>query len=448
MSKHIVIVDDEPNIGLSLELILEREGYTVAVCKSAADFEARFAQRPAAAYLLDVKLPDGSGIDLLRFLRQNEIHAPVIMISGHGTIADAVEATRNGAFDFLEKPLSRDKVLLTLKNAIEQASLRNENARFREIVGDGPRMIGSSPAFLHALEQASRVARSDARVLLLGESGTGKELLAAHIHRNSPCADGPFVKVNCAAIPTELIESELFGHEKGAFTGATSVRRGKFELANGGTLFLDEVGDLRESSQAKLLRVLQEGEFQRVGGEKTVHVNVRVVAATNRDLAQMAAQGAFREDLYYRLSVVPVRVPALRDRIDDIPALAEYALADFCSRNNFKAKRFDDGVLAVFAGYKWPGNVRELRNTVERMAILASGDVLTVEAIPSEIRLQPEDSSRSVLHETREAAERERIRQALEETDWNVSAAARLLNIERTNLHKRMRSLGMEREKS
>jgi len=445
MSKHVVIVDDEPNIGLSLELILEREGYGVSVCKSAAEFEARFAHRRAAAYLLDVKLPDGNGIDLLRFLRQNENHAPVIMISGHGTIADAVEATRNGAFDFLEKPLSRDRVLLALKNAIEQASLRNENARFREIVGDGPRMIGASPAFLHTLEQASRVARSDARVLLLGESGTGKELLAAHIHRNSPCADGPFVKVNCAAIPTELIESELFGHEKGSFTGATSVRRGKFELADGGTLFLDEVGDLRESSQAKLLRVLQEGEFQRVGGEKTIHVNVRVVAATNRDLAQMAAQGAFREDLYYRLSVVPIRVPALRDRVDDIPALAEYALADFCSRNNFKAKRFDDAVIGVLTGYKWPGNVRELRNTVERMAILASADVLTVDAIPSEIRLQPDGASRSVLHETRESAERERIRQALDETDWNVSAAARILNIERTNLHKRMRSLGLER---
>jgi len=448
MSRHIVIVDDEPNIGLSLELILEREGYVVSVCKSAADFESRFANRPAAAYLLDVKLPDGSGIDLLRFLRQNENHAPVIMISGHGTIADAVEATRSGAFDFLEKPLSRDKVLLTLKNAIEQASLRRENARFKELVGEGPRMIGASPAFLHALEQVSRVARSDARVLLLGESGTGKELLAAHIHRNSPWAEGPFVKVNCAAIPTELIESELFGHEKGAFTGATGVRRGKFELANGGTLFLDEVGDLRESSQAKLLRVLQEGEFQRVGGEKTIHVNVRVVAATNRDLAQMAAQGAFREDLYYRLSVVPVRVPALRDRVEDIPALAEYALADFCSRNNFKPKRFGEGVLDALSAYKWPGNVRELRNTVERMAILASGDMLTVAAIPSEIRSQPEGAGRSVLHETRESAERERIRQALDETDWNVSAAARILNIERTNLHKRMRSLGLEREKS
>jgi two-component system nitrogen regulation response regulator NtrX len=448
MNKQIVIVDDETNIGLSLELILGREGYAVSVCKSRAAFEARFASPRAAAYLLDVKLPDGSGIDILRMLRQNENNAPVIMISGHGTIADAVEATRNGAFDFLEKPLSREKVLLTLKNAIEQASLRTENARFREMVGEGPQMIGSSPLFLHAVEQASRVARSDARALLLGESGTGKELLAAHIHRNSPYADGPFVKVNCAAIPTELIESELFGHEKGAFTGATSVRKGKFELADGGTLFFDEVGDLREGSQAKLLRVLQEGEFQRVGGEKTIRVNVRVIAATNRDLAQMAAQGTFREDLYYRLSVVPIRVPALRDRVEDIPALAEYALADFCSRNNFKAKHFGDGVLAALSAYKWPGNVRELRNTVERMAILGSDDVLGVESIPSEICEPSESSSRSILHEARDSAERERIRQALDETDWNVSAAARVLNIERTNLHKRMKSLGLERDKS
>jgi two-component system nitrogen regulation response regulator NtrX len=254
------------------------------------------------------------------------------------------------------------------------------------------------------------------------------------------------VKVNCAAIPTELIESELFGHEKGAFTGATGVRKGKFELADGGSLFLDEVGDLREGSQAKLLRVLQEGEFQRVGGEKTIRVNVRVIAATNRDLAQMAAQGTFREDLYYRLSVVPIRVPALRDRAEDVPALAEYALTDFCSRNNFKAKQFGEGVLAALSAYKWPGNVRELRNTIERMAILSSGDVLEMDSIPSEIRQQGDAaSSKSVLHETRDSAERERIRQALEQTDWNVSAAARVLNIERTNLHKRIKALGLER---
>ena len=446
MNKRIVIVDDEPNIGPSLQMILEREGYAVTICRSVAEFQAKNANRRADAYLLDVKLPDGNGIDLLRSLRQNDNRAPVIMISGHGSIADAVEATRNGAFDFLEKPLARDRVLLVLKNALEQAALRRENERFREIVGEGPRMIAASPSFLRAVEQATRVARSDARVLLLGESGTGKELLAAHIHKESPFAAGPFVKVNCAAIPTELIESELFGHEKGAFTGATSTRRGKFELADGGTIFLDEIGDLHESSQAKLLRVLQEGEFQRVGGERTVRVNVRVVSATNRDLAAMVKQSRLREDLYYRLSVVPIQVPPLRDRAEDIGPLARYFLDEFCSRNNFKPRRFDDEVFSVFAAYAWPGNVRELRNTVERMAILCSLDVITADAIPMEIQWRPDSAPRSTLHEAREAAEREQIVRALDETDWNVSAAARVLNIERTNLHKRMRALGLQRE--
>jgi two-component system nitrogen regulation response regulator NtrX len=307
-------------------------------------------------------------------------------------------------------------------------------------------MIGSSPAFLHALDQASRVAKSDARVLLFGESGTGKELLAAHIHKESPFSNGPFVKVNCAAIPTELLESELFGHEKGAFTGATSMRRGKFELADGGTIFLDEVGDLQESAQAKLLRVLQEGEFQRVGGERTVRTSVRVISATNRDLMAMAAEGRFREDLYYRLSVVPIRLPALRNRREDIRDLAEYSLSDFCRRNNFKAKRLDEGVFTIFAEYEWPGNVRELRNTVERMAILTPADVLTAESIPLEIRLRPDSIAKSVLQETRETAERDRLLEALEQTDWNVSAAARILNVERTNLHKRIRALGLSRK--
>src|SRR5437867_9723812 len=366
MTKRIVIVDDEPNIGPSLKLILEREGYAVSICLLAEEFRRFFASRRADAYLLDVKLPDGNGIELLRLMRQNDNRAPVIMISGHGTIADAVDATRNGAFDFLEKPLARDKVLLVLKNALEQATLRKENERFRELIGEGPRMIGASPAFLHAVEQAARVARSDARVLLFGESGTGKELLAAHIHAESPFAGGPFVKVNCAAIPTELIESELFGHEKGAFTGATAARRGKFELADGGTLFLDEVGDLHASSQAKLLRVLQEGEFQRVGGEQAIRVSVRVIAATNRELSEMVAQQKFREDLYYRLCVVPVRVPSLRERPEDIGALAEYFLGEFCARNNFHPKQLALDVFEAFEDYAWPGNIRELRNTVER----------------------------------------------------------------------------------
>jgi len=290
-------------------------------------------------------------------------------------------------------------------------------------------------------------ARSDARVLLAGESGTGKELLAAHIHAQSPFANGPFVKVNCAAIPTELIESELFGHEKGAFTGATSARRGKFELADGGTLFLDEVGDLHASSQAKLLRVLQEGEFHRVGGEQSIRVAVRVLAATNRDLSELVAQQKFREDLYYRLCVVPIRVPALRERREDISALADYFLAEFCARNNFKPKQLAPGAFEALEDYSWPGNIRELRNTVERMAILTKGDVLEPDSVPVEIRIARGAGARGNLREAKESAEREHILKALEESKGNVSGAARVLGMERTNLHKRIRALGLTREK-
>ena len=321
-----------------------------------------------------MRLPDGNGIDLLRSLRQRDDLTPAVMISGHGTIRDAVEATHSGAFDFLEKPLARDRVLLVVKNALERSDLQLENQRYREMVGDGPRMIGRSVAFQHAVMQATQVARSDAGVLLMGESGTGKELLAEHIHRESPFASRPFIKVNCAAIPTELIESELFGHEKGAFTGAAALRRGKFELADGGSIFLDEVGDLHEASQAKLLRVLQDGELQRLGSEQPIRVSVRVISATNRRLDELIADGKFRQDLFYRLSVVPIRVPALRERREDVRELAAYFLAEFCARNNFRPRSMDDDVMPFLERYDWPGNVRELRNTVERMAILSSGN--------------------------------------------------------------------------
>ena len=446
-SKRVLIVDDEENIGRSLRMILEREGYGVNVCRSVAEFGRHPDAQRADAYLFDMKLPDGNGIDLLKVVKQNGGPAPAIMISGHGTIADAVEATRAGAFDFLEKPLSRDRVLLAVKHAMEHSTLRMENERLREIVGTGPRMIGASAAWVRAVEQASMAARSDARVLLIGESGTGKELLAAHIHNSSPFSSGPFVKVNCAAIPTELIETELFGHEKGSFTGATSARRGKFELADGGTIFLDEVGDLHGASQAKLLRVLQEGEFHRVGGEQIIHVSVRVVSATNRDLSGMVMQDKFREDLYYRLSVVPIRVPALRERPHDIRLLAEYFLDDFCARNNFKPKKLDDAVFPMMESYGWPGNARELRNVVERMAILTPGERLTREAVPVEIRVQREAGPKSTIQEARESAEREHVMRALEESGWNVSSAARALGMERTNLHKRIRALGLARGK-
>jgi len=442
--KRILIVDDEENIGRSLKLILEREGYAVTVCLCVA--EARAHPHRPDAYLVDVRLPDGSGIDLVRWLRANDVDAPILMISGHGTIADAVEATRAGAFDFLEKPLSREKVLLSLKHALEQSKLREENRRLREIAGS-PRMVGFGAAFVRVLEQAEMAARSDARVLLTGESGTGKELLAAYVHAESPFANGPFVKVNCAAIPTELIESELFGHEKGAFTGATSARRGKFELADGGTLFLDEVGDLHAASQAKLLRVLQEGEFHRVGGEQAIKVAVRVISATNRDLQELVGQQKFREDLYYRLCVVPIRVPALRERREDIRELVEYFLAEFCARNNFKPKSLDSEVIETLEDHHWPGNIRELRNTVERMAILTRGDALTAESIPVEIRLSRGASPpKGNLREAKESAEREHILRALDEAKWNVSSAARALGMERTNLHKRIRALGLTRE--
>ena len=444
-TRHIVIVDDEPNIGRSLRLILEGDGHRVTVCDTAAKFHAERRRTRADLYLLDVRLPDGNGIDLLRALRQSDDATPVVMISGHGTIRDAVDATQSGAFDFLEKPLGRDRVLLVTKNALERSDLLRENQRFRELVGSAPSMIGSSPAFQHAVEQATQVARSDVSVLLSGESGTGKELLAAHVHRESPFASGPFVKVNCAAIPTELIESELFGHEKGAFTGAAGLRRGKFELADGGTIFLDEVGDLHEASQAKLLRILQDGELQRVGGEQAIRVTVRVISATNRRLDQLVAAGTFREDLFYRLSVVPIRLPSLRERSEDIGDLVSYFLAEFCARNNFRPREIDPGVVPALESYGWPGNVRELRNVIERMAILTRGERITVESIPLEVRLPQSPRPAAGLQEVRDAAERERIRQALDQTDWNVSGAARLLGTERTSLHKRLRALGLKR---
>ncbi len=447
MAKRILIVDDEENIGRSLRLILEREGYGVTLCADAAGFRASIETARPDAFLLDVRLPDANGIDLLRELKQNDNPAPVIMISGHATIAEAVAATRAGAFDFLEKPLGRDRVLLALKNGLEQLNLRRENQRLREIVGGAGRMIGSSAVFQRAVEQATLAAGSDARVLITGESGTGKELLAAHIHERSPFASGAFVKVNCAAIPTELIESELFGHEKGSFTGATNLRRGKFELADGGTIFLDEVGDLHEASQAKLLRVLQEGEFHRVGGERPIRVSVRVIAATNRDLLEMVKQNLFREDLYYRLCVVPIRMPPLRERTGDLQRLAEYFLDEFSTRNNFKPKTINAEVFEVLEGYGWPGNARELRNVVERMAILTQGDRITVGSIPMEIQIARESGPKSNLQEVRESAEREHLAKVLKDTNWNVSSAARILGIERTNLHKRIRSLGLAREK-
>ena len=357
--------------------------------------------------------------------------------------------------DFLSQVAAQAAIAIENATAYQQiAELKDQLAKEKLYLEDEIRtdrnfgeIVGDSPAFKHVLDQVATVAPTDASVLILGETGTGKELIARAIHELSGRHGRTFVKLNCAAIPTGLLESELFGHEKGAFTGAAGARRGKFELADSGTIFLDEVGDLHGASQAKLLRVLQEGEFHRVGGEQTIRVAVRVVSATNRDLAAMVAQGKFREDLYYRLSVVPIRVPALRERPQDIRLLAEYFLDDFCARNNFKHKTLDDSVYPVLESHPWPGNARELRNVIERMAILTAGECLTKEAIPVEIRVQRDSGPRSSIQEARESAEREHILRALEEANWNVSGAARTLGMERTNLHKRIRALGLSRGK-
>ncbi len=445
-TRHIVIVDDEPNIGRSLRLILEHEGYRVTVCESAATFHAERRRVRADLYLLDVRLPDGNGIDLLRAVRQSDETTPVVMISGHGTIRDAVDATRSGAFDFLEKPLARDRVLLVTKHALERSDLQRENQRFRELVGDAPSMIGSSPAFLHAVDEATQVARSDVSVLLLGESGTGKELLAAHIHRESPFASGPFVKVNCAAIPTELIESELFGHEKGAFTGAAALRRGKFEQADGGTIFLDEVGDLHEASQAKLLRILQDGELQRVGGEQPF-----TSACASSQPPTASSTISSRRGGFARTSTIgcassrsACRRCASAGRTSAISS-PTFSPSSARATTSGRARSIRTSCPCSSAT-PGPATCASSETSSSGWRFSRAAIASRAESIPLEVRRPEAPRPAAGLQEVRDAAERERIRQALDQTDWNVSGAARLLGTERTSLHKRLRALGLKRK--
>jgi two-component system nitrogen regulation response regulator NtrX len=443
MKARVFVVDDEENICASLRLILAHAGYEVSTAGAMAEFRKHARAWSSEAYLIDVRLPDGNGIDLVRELRAQGAAAPAIMISGHAAIADAVEATRAGAFDFLEKPLARDRVLLSLSNALKAAALARENRALREREG-GAAMAGSSPRWREAVEQVRRAARSGAAVLLEGETGTGKELLAALLHEESPRRGGPLVKVNCAAIPAELIESELFGHERGAFTGAAQAYRGKFEQADGGTLLLDEIGDLAPVAQAKLLRVLQDGRFQRLGGERVIEVEVRVVSATHRDLRAMVKAERFREDLFYRLCVVPVRVPPLRERREDIPALAAHFAAEFARRNNRRPAEIPEDVARALEAHSWPGNVRELKNTVERMLILSPDGALTAAGLPYELRAAG-PAAGPPLRTRRAEAEKEYLLAALNQHGWNVAAAARALGLERTHLHKRIKALGLGR---
>ncbi len=443
----ILVIDDEPNILTTVRRSLELEGYQVEVAGSGAAGLGKIVEHDVDLVLLDVMMPGETGLEVLPKLRAAQSDLIVIMMSGNATIETAVHATKAGAHDFIEKPLSGDKLLLTVQNALAYARLRGENARLRGRALDFA--IGKSAAMRAIFDKVAKTAPSTGRVLITGENGTGKELVARAIHEKSKRKDGPFIKVNRAAIPSELIESELFGHEKGAFTGATQQRRGKFELADGGTLFLDEIGDMNPSAQAKVLRVLQENELERVGGGETIKVDVRVVAATNKDLSAEIAASRFREDLFYRLAVVPIELPPLRARREDIPMLVEHFVEQVCADNDQRTKKVASGAMTLLMQHDWPGNVRELKNVVERLAIL-TGDAAVIgepdvgDALPRVKAVKAEFARGTPFKDLVAAAERDIIVAALEANDHHVSNTARELQLERSHLYKKMRALGID----
>ena len=472
----VLVCDDEKNIRRTLEMVLTGEGYRVLEAESAETALEILGNpyEPVDVAIFDLKLPGMSGLEALERLRADDAtrDVPVIVVSGHATVHDAVNAIKLGATDFFEKPLNRERVLVSVRNSIRTARLNRTVEQMRTELEARYEMIGTSAPIQKLFQDIDKVAPTKASVLITGESGTGKELVSRAIHRLSPRKDAPFVKVNCAAIPRELIESELFGHEKGSFTGAQARKRGFFEQAHGGTLFLDEIGDMDLTAQAKVLRALQNGEVVRVGSEHVINVDVRVLAATNKDLAKAVQNGTFREDLFFRLDVFPIRVPALRERKIDITTLAEAFVSGFCKENGLRSKKIDPSVFDTLARRKWPGNVRELKNVVERAAILSS-DVITVADLPEDPHESPFDdegedtgassgpadsmseaestplptapSDRLTLREYRESTERAYIIDTLKALEWNISKAAIILGVERTNLHKKVRSYGIKR---
>lgn len=453
MSARILVIDDEQGIRAALGQLLEYEGYEVRAESSAMAGIATYETWRPQLVFLDVKMAGMDGLEALRRIRQVDPGALVVMISGHATIQTAVEATQLGAYDILEKPLDTDRILVLLRNALQHFTLQEENQRLRDSIESRHEIVGKSYAIRALTGQIEKVAVTPARVLITGDNGTGKELVARAIHRLSPRATKPFVEVNCAAIPSELIESELFGHMKGSFTGAVSDRAGKFEQADKGTLFLDEIGDMSPSAQAKVLRVLQDGEVTRIGGSKPVRVDVRVLAATNKVLEEEIAAGRFREDLYYRLNVVPLHVPPLRDRREDIPLLAQHFALLLAQRDGAPSRTLDPGALETLQRYDWPGNVRELRNAIERLMILAAGPRITSADVARLTGSRPPDGSGlgSLLEcrtydEFKTAAERAFLLHKLREMDWNVSETARELDMPRSNLYKKIERYGLSRE--
>jgi len=458
MSKgKILIVDDEKNITKSISNILKREGYETVLAYNYEEGKEAVFNKPIDLALLDILLPDGDGLELLKELAEKKRNFTVVMMSGHGTIETAVEATKLGAYDFLEKPISLDKLLITVENGLRLKVLENENVKLREEVEKNrDDFIGESPAMKDLMRKIETVAPTNGKVLITGENGTGKEMVARAIHEKSKRADAPFIKVNCAAIPNELIESELFGHEKGAFTGAHQAKAGKFELANGGTIFLDEIADMSLDTQAKVLRVLQEQEFERVGGTYSIQVDVRVITATNTDLPSRVEDGKFREDLFYRLNVIPFHIPPLRERLEDIPPLVKYYFEKFANEYDRAFKELSESAMELFIAHPWPGNIRELKNLFERIIIMIPEDQLNFDMleelfVQSRMPSRRDDSGLDKIllsgqyRDSVSNFERLMIERRLKGNSWNVTQTAKELGLERSHLYKKMKGLGIQK---
>ncbi|MDI6801737.1 MAG: sigma-54 dependent transcriptional regulator [Thermodesulfovibrionales bacterium] len=456
MSKELIlIVDDEEGIRESLSGILEDERYSVITASSGEDALILAKERSPDLIFLDVWLPEMDGIETLSKLKNINNSTPIIMISGHGNIEIAVKTTKSGAYDFLEKPLSLEKVLITTKRALERKKLEDENRSLKANLTKKYRLIGDSEKMQLLKQQIDMAAPSNSRVLILGESGTGKEIVARSLHEKSQRANDPFVEVNCAAIPQELIESELFGHEKGAFTGASEKKIGKFELADKGTLFLDEIGDMSLQTQAKVLRVIETQTFQKVGGSKNIKVDVRIIAATNKNLTEEVKNGNFREDLYFRLNVIPISIPPLRERKDDMPGLIKYFVDLFSSENGVRQKRLDDDVMKMFQDHDWPGNIRELKNAVERLMIMVPSDTIDKTDVDTMAIFKTQSASKEydyfsykTLKDARDFFERDFIIKKLRENNWNISRTADAIEVERSNLHKKIKTYRISETKT
>jgi two-component system nitrogen regulation response regulator NtrX len=457
MKSRILVIDDEAAIRDSLRMTLEYEGYEFVGAATGQEGLALAERDTPDLVILDVKMPGMDGIEVLDRLRSMNETLPVVVVSGHGTIGTAVEATKKGAFDFIEKPFASERVLVSLRNALDQRRLRDENRSLRKAVEVRHQMIGDSAGLKQVMAAVSRAAPTNATVLIQGESGVGKELVARTIHRNSLRSRERFVQVNCAAIPEELIESELFGHEKGSFTGATEKQIGKFEQADRGTIFLDEVGDMSAKTQAKVLRVLQEGEVERLGSARTIKVDVRVIAATNKNLEEEIEKGHFREDLYFRLAVIPIHVPPLRERPEDIPPLVRHYMEYFARDSNVRPKRITPAAVEVLQRHRWKGNIRELRNTVERLMIMTAGDSIDVSDLPEIVRspvsigragpsTDAEATRVGTLREFKDSTERAYLVSKLRENGWNISKTAEAIDTPRSNLYKKLEQYQISQE--